>query len=322
MPPAERRGMHTIMHENETSIPGRATAAPPVRSVSRRGFLAAGTGAALAACQNDGSDVTLDTDLTTHPVSFGLVADLHYAGKDTWKTRCYRDSGDKLRACVETLGRLRADFIVELGDFVDKADKETEYGYLASIDGIFSTFAGDRHYVLGNHDVATFSKTEFIRGCGARKNYYSFDFYGTHFVVLDANYRRDGTPYDAGNFDWTDSAVPDSELRWLEYDLGEASGGRTVVFIHQNLHNERDPHGVKNAPAVRSILEKAGTVAAVFQGHMHSGGYAEIGGIPYVTLRAAVEGCGLENNSFALVEIDDAGKITVKGFGRQESYTL
>ncbi|MCD6307368.1 MAG: metallophosphoesterase, partial [Candidatus Latescibacteria bacterium] len=274
------------MDGKEYSIPVRAKETSPAGSVSRRGFLAAGAGAAFAACHNDGNDVTMDAGLTKNPVSFGLVADLHYAEKDAWNTRCYRDSGDKLRACVETLGRLGADFIVELGDFVDKADKETEYGYLATIDGIFSGFPGDRHYVLGNHDVATFSKTEFIRGCGARKNYYSFDFYGTHFIVLDANYRMDGVPYDAGNFDWTDTIVPDSEIRWLEYDLGESDCERAIVFIHQNLHDENDPHGVKNAPDVRAVLDKAGTVAAVFQGHMHSGGYTEVGGIPYVTLRA------------------------------------
>ncbi|MFC1528678.1 metallophosphoesterase family protein, partial [Candidatus Latescibacterota bacterium] len=254
--------------------------------------------------------------------SFGVITDLHYAEKEPAGSRIYRDSGKKLRECIETITPLKPSFLIELGDCIDAAKKETERGYLRTIKSIFREFEGDCHHVIGNHDVATFTKGEFISLSEMRRNYYSFDHGECHFIVLDANYNRDFSDYNAGNFDWTETYIPPDEQEWLKHDLARSKQKTAIVFIHQNLHDETDPHGVKNAPVIRRILEDAGTVAAVFQGHDHRGGYKEINGIHYITFRAAVEGPGLENNSFAVVNIDTDGGIVVTGYGKQESYRL
>jgi len=296
---------------------------PARKTFSRRQFLAGGSaGLLLTACSNSGTEDKMNDTKDPADISFGLVADLHYAEKETWNTRVYRDSDDKLRECTAAFNALEPAFIVELGDIVDKADRETELRYLETINSIFMEFNGERHYVIGNHDVATFSKSEFLSACGAVNNYYSFDRNGCHFIVLDANYNRDGSDYNAGNFDWEETYVPAPQMEWLANDLKETHDARVIVFIHQNLHNETDPHGVKNAPEVRRILEDAGTVMAVFQGHMHSGGYADINGIHYITLRAAVEGSGLDNNAYAMVYVHRSGLIRMEGYKRQKSYEL
>ena len=251
-------------------------------------------------------------------VSFGIIADLHYANKETWRSRYYRDSDEKLTKCIEMFNAAKPPFIIELGDFIDADEKEIEIGYLKRIDGIFRKFSGERHYVLGNHDMATFSKEEFMSLNGSRGKYYSFDHGSYHFVVLDANYNGDGSDYNAGNFDWTETYIHLPQQEWLRSDLEQARGKSTVVFVHQNLHDETDVHGVKNALEIRQILENANSVRAVFQGHDHRGGYREINGIHYVTFQGAVEGPGLENNRYALVNMDKK-KITITGYGKQES---
>ena len=296
---------------------------PARKTVTRRKFLAGGSaGLLLTACSNSGTEDKMNDTKDPADFSFGLVTDLHYAEKDTWNSRVYRDSDDKLRECIAVFNSLKPSFVVELGDIVDKADIETELGYLETINSIFREFNGERHYIIGNHDVATFSKSEFLTACGAEKSYYSFDRNGCHFIALDANYNRDGSDYNAGNFDWEETYVPVPQLEWLATDLEEARDTRVIVFIHQNLHDETDPHGVKNAPEVRHILEEAGTVMTVFQGHMHTGGYAEINGIHYVTLRAGVEGSDLENNAYAMVYVHRSGLIRMEGYKRQKSYEL
>ena len=91
-------------------------------------------------------------------------------------------------------------------------------------------------------------------------------------------------------------------------------------FVHQNLHDEKDSHGVKNAQEVRKVLESAGNVLAVFQGHNHPGAHKKISGIHYFTLRAMVEGSIGEdrrNSSYAVVSIDKNHRITIRGFGKQ-----
>ena len=99
-------------------------------------------------------------------------------------------------------------------------------------------------------------------------------------------------------------------------------GQQGVAPFHPvaNLGLEHDPHGVKNAPEVRRVLEAAGNVVAVFQGHMHSGGYAQIEGIHYCTLVAMVEGSGAANNGYSLLNLRKDGTIHVEGFRKQSHY--
>jgi hypothetical protein len=96
-------------------------------------------------------------------------------------------------------------------------------------------------------------------------------------------------------------------------------GALLSAFIHQRL-DVKPPLGIKNAPEVRKVLEESGKVLAVLQGHDHKGGYQEIAGVHYCTLRAMVEGSGLENNAYAIMEIQPDDAIRIRGFRKQESY--
>jgi len=253
-------------------------------------------------------------------VRFGIVTDCHYADADTVGTRYYRHSLDKLAECVEAMNEQKVDFIVELGDFKDQDSPPAEQktlSYLQAVENVFCRFDGPTYHVLGNHDADSLSKTQFLNnientGIKSSRSYYSFDFNGVHFVVLDANYKSDGTDYDHGNFDWTDANISPVELKWLRRNMA-TSRGAVIILIHQLLDGA-GPHYVKDAAEVRQILEQSGKVLAVFQGHHHDGGYSLINGIHYYTLKAVVEGPGPENNSYAIVEMRQDMSITVTGY--------
>jgi predicted phosphodiesterase len=256
----------------------------------------------------------------SHLVRFGIVTDCHYADADTAGTRCYRQSLDKLDECVETMNAQKVDFLVELGDFKDQNSPPIEQktlSYLQAAESKFKIFKGPTYHVLGNHDADSISKAQFLTnientGIDPAKSYYSFDFNGVHFAVLDANYKSDGVDYDHGNFDWTDANIPPDELQWLRQDLA-ASRGAVIVVIHQLLDGTGS-HYVNNAAEVRHFLEQSGRVLAVFQGHLHDGGYSLINGIHYYTLKAMVEGSGPENNSYAIVEVRPDMSINITGY--------
>lgn len=294
------------------------------RTLTRRQFLATTTAGfgiglhgVLPARHASAADGTGD-----EPVSFGLVTDVHYADAARKGSRWYRDSQEKLRLAVETFQRNKLPLIVELGDFIDAGPgKAAEIKYLHAIREVFGEFSGERHYVLGNHCVGKLTKGEFLANCGSHveKSYYSFDRGRYHFIVLDADFKRNGSPYAAGNFQWTDTWIHEAQQKWLADDLQKAGDKKSLVFVHQNLDRENDAHGVKNAPQVRDVLQQSGSVLAVFQGHKHSGGYQKIGGIHYCTLRAMVEGPGPENNAYAMVTLDRSDRITLQGFGRQKA---
>ncbi|MCP4644651.1 MAG: hypothetical protein GY851_29680, partial [bacterium] len=207
----------------------------------------------------------------------------------------------------------------------DPPVEEKTQEYLRRIENVFSEFDGPRFHALGNHDMDSISKTQFLAaventGIPAKRTYFSFDVKGLHGIVLDANYLGDGSDYDHGNFNWTDPNVPQAELDWLKRDLADADGP-VVVFLHQRLDGEGDTF-VTNAAAVRGVLEESGKVLAVFQGHHHEGDINQVNGVHYYTLKALVEGSGAEQNSYAVAGLNARGDITVTGYRRAVSKDL
>lgn len=259
-----------------------------------------------------------EANIAKQTVRFGWLTDLHYADMPAGGSRIYRDSINKAVQCVELCNAQTVDFVVEGGDLKDEGpDAAATLSYLQTIEAEIRKFDGPTYHVLGNHDADAISKTQFLANVvnteiPPEKKYYSFDVKGVHFLVLDANYRSDGVDYDCGNFDWTDANIPQAQLDWIAADLASARGP-AFVFVHQLLDGV-GTHYVKNAAAVRTVLEKSGKVTAVFQGHYHAGSYKRINGIHYYTLKAMVEKAYPQNNAFALVEIVPNDRITIDGY--------
>ncbi|MDF7823039.1 metallophosphoesterase family protein [Pontiellaceae bacterium B12227] len=265
----------------------------------------------------------------TASLRFGIVTDAHYADTDPKGRRFYQDSTGKMAECVALMNDQKVDFLIELGDFKDQnqpATEESTLKNLAAIESVYGQFKGPRYHVLGNHDVDSISKEQFLAhventGIKPGSKYYSFDSKGLHFIVLDPNFKADGSDYDHGNFDWKDANIPSKELVWLKNDLAKHSAP-TIVFIHQPLDPRNDKVFIRNAEAVRQVLQENKKVLAVFQGHLHGGNHARIDGVHYYTLKAMVEGPGTENNSYAIVEVDHDLNITVNGYSRAVSKKL
>ncbi|NKB68193.1 MAG: hypothetical protein GKR89_14120 [Candidatus Latescibacteria bacterium] len=255
---------------------------------------------------------------------FGLFADAHYAQLVYGDRHC-SDSLEKLGVAIQVFQRDEVDFVVCLGDLIDKAeDKATELGYLAAMQQVLARYPGDCHYLLGNHDVATLTKAEYLARCGGRA-YYVFIRGGIRFVVLDGNCHADGSDFNAGDFAWDQAWIGAAQLDWL---AGQLRRGEEPVIIlcHENLDDRSeagvpDPHVLRNAAQVRDVLEQSGRVRAVFQGHYHPGLQRLVNGIPYIGLRAMVVGPGLGNNAFAVVEVGADGRICGRGFGQQADFS-
>jgi len=261
-------------------------------------------------------------------LSFGIVTDAHYADTEANGTRLYRESLAKMNECITLMNDKKVDFLIELGDLKDQGQPTAEdetLKYLTAIENVYGKFKGPRYHVLGNHDIDSISKEQFlalVENTGIKKEltYYSFDIKGFHFVVLDANFKADGLDYDHGNFDWKDSNIPLRQLKWLREDLLSTSKP-VIAFIHQQL-DVTGSTGVRNALKVREVLQESGKVLAVFQGHHHAGHYSQIEGIHYYTLKAMVEGSGEQNNSYAIVDLTMENSITVTGYRRAENINM
>lgn len=288
------------------------------RPLSRRAFLQHST-LCLAGL---GAGRMVAADNTAPPLlRVGLMTDLHYADKQPTKTRFYREALGKLDEAVAHFNREKPALVIELGDFIDQADSvEKEIEWLKTMERHYAQLSMPRHYVMGNHCVGTLTKQEFAASTKAPGGHAVVEQNGVTFLILDACFREDGTPYQRKNFSWQDANLPKGELTWLEGELAKA-GGPVIVMAHQRLDMDK-AHAVRNAAEVRALLEKSGKVLTVFQGHSHKNDYQQIAGIHYVTLVAMIEGTGLENNGYSMLEVMPDQSLRLIGFRRQTNRTL
>lgn len=266
------------------------------------------------------------------PVRFGIITDLHYSRRERTGTRFYSQTIEKLNAALDVFNVSDLDFIIELGDFKDQDSiplHENTLTYLNEIEKCFQSFNGPVYHVLGNHDMDSISKEEFLQhtsnyGKANKKTYYSFIWNNFRFITLDANYNEDGSHYDKGNFTWTEAYIPQEQKEWLHKELANKSIP-TIIFIHQLLDHFSEIDQalcVNNAAEIIPLLEENGNILAVFQGHHHAGHYSYRNGIHYWTMKGMIEGAFPENNNFAIVEIDAKSTIHINGFKNCESRIL
>jgi hypothetical protein len=144
--------------------------------------------------------------------------------------------------------------------------------------------------VLGNHDMDNLSKRQVMSnientGIPTGRAYYAFSHSGLRMIVLDANYDGHGRDYDHDTVNWRDANVPGQQVDWLKQEL-KAAVEPVIVLVHQRL----DGDGVTSIRMIK--------------------------GIHYYTLRAVVEGPGLENNAYAVVDVSPDLNIVVTGYQR------
>jgi len=260
-------------------------------------------------------------------ITFGMIADVHYANREPVRNRFYNQSLDKLKEFVDEMNRQKVAFVVELGDFKDQDEvpnQENTLKYLDAVEAIFHQFKGPTYHVLGNHDMDGITKTQFLQhventGIDRDKNCYSFNQNGMHFIVLDGNYTGDLKDYNKDTFRGQESWIPEDQIEWLRKDL-RGNELPTMVFIHQLLGDSKGmKKSVQNAPEIRKILEHSGKVLAVFEGHVDSERHSLINHIHYYSLISAVEGSGLRNSSYVTVDVYKSGGIRIHGYRKASS---
>lgn len=267
-------------------------------------------------------------------VKFVVFADLHYD--------LMPDGGRRLADILGAAAKQQADFVVDLGDFVPASARYD------SVRRQVANAAVPVYHTLGNHDLDLTDKQTYAAYWGMPAPYYYFDRGKFRFIVLDSNFfvDKDGQtkPYDRHNYgrvgEEARNRYGEEQLGWLEKLLADTTR-ICVLFSHAPV-NDGYAEVVQNR-AVHQLLTNArnrGTrVAMVFGGHIHSDNYHCIDGIHYLQVNGASYIWGgskftttarypdavhraypslkyvipYDRALFATVELDDKGKIRIKG---------
>jgi len=238
-------------------------------------------------------------------MKLGLFTDPHYCDKDvTCRTRRPVLSYGKIREAMEAFVREGVDFVLCLGDIIDKCDDpQVNIEKTKEIADLIHSYSLPFYSLMGNHDAHVFTRREFneLVNRSPLPSPISITVCGKELILLDANYNDDGSSYVPGEVDWKNTYIPEEQLCSRGQKLNEPTVTEAYVFMHQNLDPEvQKDHIVRNAEAVREMIRASGKVRAVFQGHYHKGHETVIDGIPYHTLPAMCEG---EENRFIIIEL-------------------
>lgn len=255
-------------------------------------------------------------------VKIGWITDLHHG-------YC-ADAQSRLETFIHEAGQRKLDFILQGGDFCHPTAEAKPF-----LD-VWGRFQGEKHHVLGNHDMDKGTKQQIMDMWGMKKKYYSFDKGDFHFIVLDCNYiLKDGQYVDYANSNYyiarqNRDLINPEQIEWLKADLAKTDK-QCIIISHQAFDEIWGGYGVPNRLDVRKVIDDANNrtdfqkVIACFCGHHHVDDHSYINKVHYFQMNSASyyyvgDGFGSDGSKamykdplFAFVTIDSAGKITIEG---------
>lgn len=173
-----------------------------------------------------------------------------------------RDGHDFHREIVAQMLSPKPAFVLGTGDYVDRGDNEAAWRVFANITETLRQSI-PFYPAKGNHDLEREGKGLYEKYLNMKTNtgqlrYYSFDYAGCHFIVLDTN----------------SSLSPDQpQYQWLLKDLKSSEDGfrhRFAVF-HRPLFTlvRRRSEGTDRLRQQLQPLLSSAKLCAVFAGHDH-----------------------------------------------------
>lgn len=290
-------------------------------------LLIAGLGLFLGLYLISGNNENSSKDL----FSFGVIADCQYCDIVGEGVRKYSLSENKLQECVNHLNTLNLEYVVHLGDFIDRDFKSFNV-----VSPIYDELKAPNYHVLGNHDFSVIDekKKEVPKTLGMKSRYYDFNVKGWRFIVLDGNdisfhaypsnsekFKEVEEYYKVNNISspkWN-GAIGIEQISWLRKILDTASreNEKVILFCHFPVFPP-NKHNLWNSEEIIKLIESYSCVKAYINGHNHQGEYGIKDGIHYLTLKGMVD---TYETSYATVNIyGDSLKII--GYGREEDKNL
>ncbi len=233
-------------------------------------------------------------------MKIGLFTDPHYSDKQIPSAdRHHALSYNKIYDAMTHFKKENVDFVICLGDLTDDCvDIKDNPKALKRLIEMIDSFGIKFYSLMGNHDYQSFTREEFNSLTNGAYPPFKIENEKSVLIFLDCNYKNDGTIYEAGKVDWTNTCLPQDQLDALKIALNSAK--EKYIFMHQNIDSGVEEHHiVHNAKEIRKELEKATNVKMIIQGHYHSGHESIINGINYHTLPAMCEG---KENYYEIIE--------------------
>lgn len=277
-------------------------------------------------------------------LSFGIIADCQYADADNFEGVArdsgerffnnYRQSPAKLAEAVATFNKHDLEFIVHLGDFVDRDLDDADH-----LHKIMGSASAPLWHVIGNHEFWNQDPLpRVLEKYNLQSSYYSRVRQGTRFIVLDTcdlgplEHKEGSIGWKMGHllidemrragavnaYLWN-GGLGERQMEWLDSELTNAENHdeKAILFAHHPVF----PPGVLTALNDTEIMETIDAhdnVTAFINGHNHAGAFGVREGIPYVTMPGMLSG---PTNAYGVASVYK-DRLEIKGYGRAMDMVL
>jgi manganese-dependent ADP-ribose/CDP-alcohol diphosphatase len=268
-------------------------------------------------------------------LKIGLIADPQYSDIDPTGTRFYRETINKLPAAIDTMNKYEVDFVITLGDHVDR-----DFESFGVILPFYNDLDMPDYKLLGNHEfeyVEDIYHDTVVTLLDMPDYYYDFSRPGWRFIVLDgtelaeydsllhADLRAEGDSLwqsvqgQINDLPWN-GGIGRSQRSWLESRIqdAEAKNENVIIFCHFPVYPSHRLN-LWNSGQIIEIVEKYDNIVAYINGHNHDGNYGFLNGKHYITQKGMVETA--DNNSFSILEIYES-RLDFESYGLMQNKTL
>ncbi len=200
-------------------------------------------------------------------VNFAVISDVHY--NDGTGKGPKADSAKILRGAVQRMNEENPDFVIFLGDNIDKSKEPLLKGFLKTISPIKSPY----YIVVGNHDSYKYSGLnrerfgQIVSAYNPNQKKYTSNYVfepsaGIAAIVVDS--------VSPGMFGPHGYFTQDT-LSWLDKTLEKNKNKKVIIFQHvpafEPVANERA--NILNEREYLDVLKKHNNILMVVSGHYH-----------------------------------------------------
>ncbi len=226
----------------------------------------------------------------TSTLKFVQLSDVHFL--ENGQNTTFKMTGESPRLLDDAISQINEkndiDFVMITGDLIDKSFEKELKAVLPHLQNLNAPW----YFAFGNHDrcvggyLTTLVYLDMIKNANEnftfKKAYYSFE-PKKHYkvIVLDDIITDEIT---------SNGYVDEEQLKWLKKELDGAKNDVVLIYMHVPVIEPfaSPNHRLRNATAVKALIESYKNPIGVFQGHYHAAKITQRANVLYVNSPALV----------------------------------
>ena len=260
----------------------------------------------------------------------GFITDLHIKSNSINEVRSDRKIKDHFIDTIENFRyemtqNFHPDAIINNGDVIEGTNRDyvVGMGELRKTKKLFDEFNVPLFWVVGNHDLRAVNKQQWKESLEIDYLFKAFDLKGYRIIILDSNFRRQGTEDIAPGRYFTRGKISQLQNKWLEAEL-RATKKKTLIFLHHpplsSSDVEADSKLLSDVETFQEIISQSGDVLAVFSGHIEELHHKIKDGIHYFIIPGTTKNPDFQKTFSEIIVNNDEIKVKVKYWNEKGAF--